>query len=72
MVVGGCKCCKDCTKRKANCHAWCDEFKAWEKAHREEREQIQAYKLQEVCGYYGQLDRRTKYLQRKKREMWRR
>lgn len=72
-MLSGCKCCKDCEKRKVNCHAWCEEYQEWQKAHRKDLDDWQDYKRkQTMCGYYGSLEKKTKYLQQKKREMWRR
>ena len=61
-------CCKDCEKRKVNCHAWCEEYQAWNKKHREQREKIQKAKEAESISYVFMIKRHAKYLQRLKNE----
>ena len=63
-----CKYCKDCGKRKVNCHAWCEEYQAWNKERRKQLDEINKAKEAESVSYTVALERHKKFLQRVKRE----
>jgi hypothetical protein len=51
-----------------NCHAWCEEYQAWNKERRKQLDEINKAKEAESVSYTVALERHKKFLQRVKRE----